>query len=105
MRQVVWSEDALIEFDSIVGYIAERDPRAATRAADRIDRTIEGLAMAPTGRRGRVPGTYEKVVSNLPYIVAYALDAAETGSEVLTILRIIHTSRAWPEGGWPNSRP
>jgi plasmid stabilization system protein ParE len=101
MRLVVWSEDALVEFDGIIAYVAEKNPRSARRVADRIDRTIESLAMMSTGRRGRVPGTYEKVVSNLPYIIAYALGTSTAGSEVLTVLRIIHTSRDCLEGAWP----
>lgn len=51
-----------------------------------------------TGRPGRVSGTYEKSVSRLPYIVAYALSDDDA---VLTVLHVIHTSRNWLPDEWP----
>jgi len=43
------------------------------------------------GRAGRIAGTRELVISNLPYIVAYRV----TDTEV-RILKVMHTSRKWP---------
>ena len=55
----------------------------------------------PTGRPGRVTGTYEKLVTGLPYILAYVI--AGTGEqEEVAIVRVIHTSRDWPAEGWPS---
>jgi plasmid stabilization system protein ParE len=48
-----------------------------------------------------VSGTYEKSVDGLPYVVAYALRQTGEGTEDVVILRVIHTSRNWPVGGWP----
>lgn len=101
MRQVVWSQDALTEFDGVVAYIARDNPAAAANVADRIEKAISGLAAMPTGRKGRVTGTYEKVVSGLPYIIAYALEPTPAGEEILAVLRVIHGARNWPEGQWP----
>ena len=101
MRRVVWSKDAHEDFRGIVAYIAQDDPAAARNLAIRIDRTIQALADTPTGRRGRVSGTYEKVVRGLPYIVAYALGDKPRGHETPTILRIIHGARNWREESWP----
>ena len=101
MRRVVWSNDALTEFDQIIDHIARDDPRAAIGVADRIDETVLALAEMPVGRQGRVAGTYEKVVVGLPYIIAYALSRGPTGDETLTVLRVIHGARNWPEGEWP----
>lgn len=103
MRQIVWSEDALAEFREVIRYIASNNPLAAEKVARRIDETIKRLADMPTGRKGRVAGTYEKVVPRSPYIVAYALDQASPGLERLIVLRIIHGARHWPEGEWPKS--
>ena len=103
MRRVSWSEDALADFGEVIDYIASDDPFAAARVAERIKEAIHGLAFMPTGRRGRVSGTYEKLVTGLPYVIAYALDEALAGEGRLTILRIIHGARNWPEGKWPNS--
>lgn len=101
MRPVVWSRDAHNDFRGIIEYIAQDNPAAAENVADRIDQTIQGLAHAPTGRKGRVTGTYEKVVHSMPYIIAYALGDEPKGHETITILRVIHGARHWPAEGWP----
>lgn len=101
MRRVVWSNHALDEFDRIIGYIARDDSLAAVGVADRIEEAVNALAEMPVGRKGRVAGTYEKVVTGLPYIITYALSRGPAGDETLTILRIIHGARNWAEGEWP----
>ena len=55
----------------------------------------------PIGRPGRVTGTYEKLVTGLPYILAYVIAGAGDQEEV-AIVRVIHTSRDWPAEGWPS---
>ena len=53
----------------------------------------ELLAKYPSiGRAGRVLGTRELVVGDPPYIIAYRVRDQD-----LEILRVLHTSRAWPE--------
>ena len=101
MRRVVWSKHAHDDFRGIIGYIAQDDPAAARNVAVRIDRTIQTLAATPTGRQGRVSGTYEIVVRGMPYIVAYALGDEPKGHETVTILRVIHGTRDWREENWP----
>lgn len=104
MRRVVWSQDALNEFSGIVAYITRDNPAAAAQVADRIEEAVSGLAAMPTGRRGRVAGTYEKVLPGLPYIIAYTLEPLPDGQEVLAVLRVIHGARDWQEGKWPGER-
>jgi plasmid stabilization system protein ParE len=53
-----------------------------------------------TGRPGRVGGTYEKPVTRLPYIIAYAIDLV-AGRETVVILRVIHGARDWQLDEWP----
>jgi toxin ParE1/3/4 len=101
-RQLVWSERGRADLRRIVAYIAERNPAAAIKVADRIDQAVRNLATMPTGRRGRVVGTYEKPIPGLPYIIAYALERGPAGERVLAILRIIHGARNWPQGRWPD---
>ena len=98
MRRVVWSRDALSEFNGIVAHIARDNPAAARKVADRIEAAIAALAAMPTGRRGRVAGTYEKVLPGLPYIISSALEPTPAGEEVLAVLRVIHGARDWLEG-------
>jgi toxin ParE1/3/4 len=94
--KVVWAATALQDFEHAIAFIAERNPNAAARVAERIDRAARGLGAMQTGRPGRVAGTYEKVVIGLPYIVAYTVGPAE-----IVILRVIHGARDWPRGQWP----
>ncbi len=101
MRRVVWSKHGHKDFRGIIGYIAQDNPAAAHDVAARIDQTIQTLAVTPTGRKGRVSGTYEKMVHGMPYIVAYALGNEPKDYETVTILRVIHGARDWREESWP----
>ncbi|TCH98826.1 type II toxin-antitoxin system RelE/ParE family toxin [Roseococcus sp. SYP-B2431] len=100
-RPVFWAATALEELDRSIGYIAERNPSAARRVLAGIREAAERLGAAATGRRGRVSGTYEKVVAGRPYIVAYTFRSMPSGGESVIILHVIHSARDWPEGGWP----
>lgn len=95
-RAIVWSEEALDDFDTAITYIAIDSKRSASLVADRIEAAIGTLAAMPTGRPGRVAGMYEKPVSRTPYIVAYSLS-----DHAIRIVRIVHGARDWPEGEWP----
>ena len=98
MRRLVWSEDALRDFDEALAHIARDNPANALLVADRIDETVSRLAGAPIGHPGRVTGSYEKRVLRTPYILAYALS-----DQAVTILRVIHGRRHWPEEEWPEA--
>lgn len=98
MKHVQWSDEALTDLERQVVHIAKDNPVAARRVAKRIRETGDALAVFATGHPGRVSGTYEKSVTQLPYIVTYALSDDET---VLTILHVIHTSRNWTSDLWP----
>lgn len=100
-RPVRWSSDALADLADQVAYIAIDNPSAARRVADVIDRTVLALGDMPVGRRGRVTGTYEKSVTGLPYIIAYAITQTGSGEEV-AIVRVIHTARDWSAKIWPD---
>lgn len=91
MRALVWSDDALREFEGAIGYVSRDNPRAASGMADRIEAAIDLLAKMPIGRPGRVKGTYEKRVLRTPYTVVYRLSEHR-----ITILHVIHGSRNWP---------
>lgn len=96
MRRLVWSETALADFEQDIAYIAEHDLSAAQLVAERTDRAARRLAEMPTGRSGRVLGTYEKSVGRTPYIIAYVIQG-----EMIVILRVIHGARNWPDDEWP----
>ncbi|WP_421926877.1 type II toxin-antitoxin system RelE/ParE family toxin [Neoaquamicrobium sediminum] len=97
MKRLVWSLSALADFEQAIAYIADQDPHAARLVAERIDAAIRSLGRHPTGRPGRVSGTYEKSVAGTPYIVAYS-----NADTAITVLRVIHASRDWPKEKWPS---
>ena len=97
-RRVEWSDDALHDLLDQIRFIAAHDPDAAERIARRVRQTGTALGEFATGHPGRVSGTYEKSVSGLPYVIAYQLTA---GERVISILRVIHTSRDWRPEKWP----
>lgn len=89
---VVWTSRALEDLEAIRRYIETDDARAAMRVVVRILRLTSQLEFtAFIGRPGRVSGTRELVMVEVPYIVAYRVTAG-----VLEVLRVLHTSRRWP---------
>lgn len=102
-RAVSWSRDALNELIGIARHIAKDNPDAARKVAATIRATGNALGRQALGRKGRVTGTYEKVVPDLPYIIAYKFIAGPTGGEVLVILHIVHGARDWPPETWPEA--
>ena len=99
-RPVEWSRDALDDLKDQIAYIAAENPAAAQRVADRLRATGDALGDMATGRPGRVTGTYEKSVTRLPYIIAYAL-TRRGDREIVSIVRVIHTARNWSDEEWP----
>ncbi|ARQ59368.1 UNVERIFIED_ORG: addiction module RelE/StbE family toxin [Rhizobium etli] len=91
--RIKWTHRALARLDHIGAYIARHDPGAASRVIIRIRSIVESLPDHPLmGKAGRVAGTREMVLSDIPYIVAYR--ATKNEIEILTIL---HTSQRWPK--------
>lgn len=89
---IEWRALALDDLLEIVAYIAEENPAAAFDVDDEIHRQVELLVTHPNiGRRGRIKGTKELVISNLSYVLPYRVVG-----EVVEILRVYHTSRQWP---------
>ena len=98
-RTVEWAESALTDLIAQVEYIAADNLEPAERVAATIRATADALGSFATGHPGRVAGTYEKSVSRLPYIIAYALTHSD---KVVSVLRVIHTARGWNENEWPS---
>jgi toxin ParE1/3/4 len=74
-------------------YIAEHNPRAASRVHAAILTSVGRLASLPgLGRPGRVDGTRELVIPRTPYVVAYTIV-----EEQVMILSVMHSARRWPE--------
>jgi len=89
---LVWSAPARRDLLDILSHIANDSPSAAHAVVDRIEAAVERLAAYPhLGRPGRVDGTRELVIPDLPYVVAYRVVEGRTN-----ILRVWHTAKDWP---------
>jgi addiction module RelE/StbE family toxin len=87
-----FSPGALQRIEEIRAYIAQDSPAAAARVAERFIIAALRLERYPlSGRNGRVAGTRELVITSLPYILTYRIQA-----EVVEIISVVHTSRKWP---------
>lgn len=100
-RKVVWADVAVAEYVDAIRFIAAENPGAAGRVAARIQAAAADLGEFALGRRGRVSGTFEKVVRGLPYILAYEIAVQPGGGEQIAILRVIHGARDWTAERWP----
>ena len=74
MRTVAWSGRALAD---LVG-------------------AIDWLARRPIGRPGKQPDTYEKRVTDTPYLFIYALSEAG-GDEQIHVIRLFHMAQSRDE--------
>jgi addiction module RelE/StbE family toxin len=91
--EIEWLGRAERDLDLAIDYILANDAAAAMRVYRTIRFTVERLGPHPEiGRVGRVSGTRELVVPRLPYVVAYRIHESR-----VQILRVLHTSRRWPE--------
>jgi len=91
-----WTPLAERDLDEIAEYIGQDNPAAAARVVlELIDQAETLLPGFPAiGRAGRVLGTRELAIGHLPYLLAYRVRGGD-----VEILRVLHTSRAWPEEG------
>ncbi len=92
--RIYWSRRYLDELEAIGDYIAERNPRAASKVVRDIH-TKTGTLLSDhplTGRIGDIPGTRELVVAGTPYIVAYRVQ-----NNRVEVLFVQHGARLWPD--------
>ena len=91
---IEWTEQATRQLDQAHDYIAlSNSAEVAARITMQIVTSVQQLAVYPmSGRAGRVPGTRELVISNTPFIVAYAIEKAD-----IVVLAVYHGAQHWPE--------
>ena len=92
--RIKWLKDAADDLDGIESYILQQGKgTAAAQVVLEIIVATEAIATFPAiGRQGRVDGTRELVIAELPYIVPYRIT-----NNVVEILRVLHTARKWPD--------
>ena len=83
------SEHLLATYD----YLQASSPTAAKSQLTHIFNAIDRLKQYPfSGRKGRIEGTRELVVSRTPFIVAYAV-----ADDEVQILAVLLAAQQWPE--------
>jgi addiction module RelE/StbE family toxin len=91
---IKWTEQATQQLDQAHDYITlSNNKEVAARITMQIVTGVQQLAAFPmSGKAGRIPGTRELVISNTPFVAAYAIDKAD-----IVILAIYHGAQHWPE--------
>jgi toxin ParE1/3/4 len=91
---IEWTEQAIQQLDQARDYIAlSNSEEVAARITTLIVTAIQQLSRFPmSGRSGRIPGTRELVISNTPFIAAYAVNR-----DRIVILALYHGAQQWPE--------
>ena len=90
--RVEWLKTALKNLDEEAAYIALESPKAAATFVEAIQASVEKLAQFPAmGREGRLAGTREWPLPDLPYVIPYRIRNGR-----LQVLRIFHTRRLPP---------
>ena len=91
---IEWTEQAARQLDQSHDYIALSNSEAL--AAQITMQIVASVQQAPAfpmlGRPSRVLGTRELVISDTPFIAAYAIEKAR-----IVILAIYHGAQQWPE--------
>ena len=91
---IEWTDQATRQLDQVHDYIVlSNSEEVAARITMRIVTSVQQLSAFPMlGRTGRVPGTRELVISNTPFIAAYAVER-----DRIVILAVYHGAQQWPE--------
>jgi toxin ParE1/3/4 len=92
--KIEWTEQATRQLDQAHHYIAlANSVEVADRITTWIVSTMQQLTHFPmSDRSGRVPGTRELVISNTPFIAAYAVN-----HDRIVILALYHGAQQWPQ--------
>lgn len=90
MAATIWSPKAQSQLRSVFAFIAQDDPAIAERTIKRIIHAAETLSQINTGRPGRRVGTFEKLVTGLPYFIIYAVRDDE-----VHVLQLLHTAQSY----------
>ena len=89
--KVIIDESAVADIDGLAAWVAKDSPHGARSTVEKILQTIERLSLFPQmGHEGRDDGTYERGVSETPYIVVY--EVRKKPNAVL-VIAVVHGSR------------
>jgi toxin ParE1/3/4 len=90
---VRWSPAAGDDLEEALAFAATQGPGQAARLTAAVNEALVQLQAFPAlGKPGRLSGTREYLLPELPYFLPYTVEG-----NGLAILRLIHTARRWPE--------
>ncbi len=88
-----WTRPALADLEAIGDFVARDNANAADRVVRRIVEAVAGLKDHPhLGRTGRIMGTRELVIAEMPNVVSYRVADGD-----VQVLAVIHGVRRWPD--------
>jgi addiction module RelE/StbE family toxin len=91
VKHIRWTLRALRRLDEIGAHIQKDNPDAAARVVARIVSAVDMLSDLPAaGRIGRIKGTREIVLADIPYIIPYRV------GQDIEIITIMHAHQKWP---------
>lgn len=91
--RIRWTIRAKCDLVATLDYLETDDLRKAERFEERIIEAVGSLATLPNrGRPGRVEGTRELVMHDLPYVIVYRVRGGQ-----VEVLRVAHAARRYPE--------
>jgi toxin ParE1/3/4 len=89
--RIRWTSDAANNLEDIITYLNREHPSSAPAVIRAVIDTVETLTRFPNrGRPGRVEGTRELIIPNLPYIVVYVAT-----DQAVQLLHIFHAAQDW----------
>ena len=90
--QLRWTKEAADDLERIADYLWVHAPDRASELVRAVyDAPTTLLALPNRGRPGKKGGTRELVLSPLPYIVVYTVQA-----DAILVVRILHGAQKWP---------
>lgn len=93
-----WAASADDDLTKILAYFARQgDAATGEWIVGRLIRSVGILADQPlAGKSGRINGTRELIPRKLPYVLVYQISSPE----IVEVVRVLHTSRLFPETLW-----
>ena len=90
-----WSDSADDDLEKMLDYFREIGSEEVGReiVSNLFDSTDKLITYPLSGRIGRYFNTRELVSTSLPYVIVYRL----VSPDIVRIMRVIHTSRLFPE--------
>lgn len=91
--KIQWLKKPKEDLQASFCYLAERNPDAAWRVRDEVEKRVWVLAGHPEiAPLGRVQGTRELQIDGWDYVIIYRIKT----TTLIQILRVLHTAQQWP---------